>query len=228
MVASFSITTKKMTKAHLLLFNLFLIVSIFLSGCASKPDGSPITAITVISTEQRSNMLLTHKKWQLLGKIAFIEQATNKNGKEKRESASLAWRVNEQTKTQELNLTSFLGINVLHLESNKNQHILKVDGNEYRTADLPQILYSLTGLTLPTKALNYWLKGLPYETSDQVIIDDKTQLPLSISSNYHNTLWKIDYHNYQVFNGLSMATKFTIKKNGLLIKVAVKKWSFND
>ena len=52
--------------------------------------------------------------------------------KSKRESASLIWQVNEKQQTQELNLTSYLGINVLHLKSNKKQHLIKVDGKEYR------------------------------------------------------------------------------------------------
>ena len=200
-----------------------------LSGCAIKPSAPLNDNIHIITSEQRTEQLLKNKKWQLKGKIAFIQLIKNdKSNKNKRESASITWQVNEKKQTQELNLTSYLGINVLHLKSNKNQHLIKVDGKEYRSANLSQLIYSLTGLTLPTEALAFWLKSLPYNTDDEIQIDEKTQLPKNLSSYYHNAFWKINYSNYQRFNGLEMATKFTFKKDDLLIKVAVKNWSFID
>lgn len=196
-----------------------------LSGCATKPSTPLSDNIQAVTPEQRAKQLLKNKKWQLKGKIAFI-QKTNK--KDKRESASLIWQVNEKEQTQELNLTSFLGINVLHLKSNKNQHLIKVDGKEYRGTNLSQLIYSLTGLTLPTEALTFWLKGLPYKTDDKLEIDEKTQLPKKLLSYYNNALWQINYSNYQAFNGVKMATKFTLNKDDLLIKVVVKSWAFTD
>jgi len=195
-----------------------------ITGCANKANLSSKAPIQTLIPEQRTAQLLKNKKWKLQGKIAFIEKVSNK--KDKRESASISWQVNEESQHQTLNLSTYLGINVLHLESNKNQHVIKVDGKEYSDTNLAFLLYSLTGLTLPTYALTHWLKGLPYETSDKLKVDSKTQLPISISSYYNNSLWQIRYDNYQVFDGIEMATKFSIKKDNLLIKVAVKKWSF--
>lgn len=202
------------------------MASILLSGCTSKPSPSPQDTIQAVTPEQRTVKLLNHKQWRLRGKIAFIEKTPNRKGK--RESASINWQVNETKQTQELNLTSYLGISVLHLASKKNQHVIKVDGKEYQGSNLTQLIHSLTGLTLPTKALTYWLKGLPYHASDTLKINPKTQLPLSISSYYNHSLWTINFSKYQKFNGIKMATKFTIEKDNLLIKVAVKKWSFDE
>jgi len=214
-----------MTKKHTPLFSLLLATSIILSGCATKPNMAPEDNIQVITSEQRTKQLLKNKKWQLKGKIAFIQQV---NETDKRESASITWKVNEKKQTQDLNLTSYLGINVLHLKSNQQQHLIKVDGKEYRGANLSNLIYSLTGLILPTEALTFWLKGLPYSIDDDLHVDEKTKLPKSMSSYYRNSIWQINYNNYRSFNGLKMATKFTIKKDGLLIKVAVKNWSFID
>lgn len=200
-----------------------------LSGCATKPTLPLKGNIQTVTSEQRAEQLLKNKKWQLNGKIAFIQKIKTNNGiKDKRESASITWQVNENQQIQELNLTSYLGINVLHLKSNQNQHLIKVDGKEYRGTNLSQLIYSLTGLTLPTEALTFWLKGLPYKADDKLEVDEKTQLPKSMSSYYHNAVWKINYKNYQRFNGFEMATKFTIIKDDLLIKVAVKNWSFTN
>ena len=159
------------------LLALFLIFSVLLSGCASQSPQIKANMQT-LTAEQRSAQLLKNKVWRIKGKIAFIQKVKENKGKDKRQSASINWEINETEQTQTLNLTSFLGINVLNLESNKNKHLIKVNGKEYRGTNLPLLIYSLTGLTLPTKALNYWLKGLPYNSNDEIKIDEKTQLPI--------------------------------------------------
>ncbi|MBL4823363.1 MAG: outer membrane lipoprotein LolB [Colwellia sp.] len=212
-----------MAKHSHYLFILLTLASTILSGCATKPSNDSATLIVQQSAVQRAILLTQIKQWQLRGKIAFIEQYKNK--KNKRESATIAWRVNENDHTQELNLTSYLGINVLHLTSEENQHLIKVAGKEYRATNLVQLIYSLTGLTLPTKALTFWLKGLSYQSTDQIRLSAKTQLPVSLTSFANNVKWQIDYSKYHIFDGVAMATQFTIKKDGLLIKIAIKNWS---
>jgi outer membrane lipoprotein LolB len=215
-----------MTKHPSYLFLLLTLSSAILSGCATKPTDDSPTLIFQQSAMQRAVKLKKINQWHLRGKIAFIEQL--KNQKSKRESATIAWQVNEKDKTQELNLTSYLGINVLHLASEHNQHLIKVNGKEYRANNLAQLVYSLTGLTLPTKALTFWLKGLPYQSNDQVTLSPKTQLPVSLTSLFDDIEWHINYSKYQIFDGVQMATQFTIKKDGLLIKIAIKKWSLTN
>jgi len=205
---------------------LFIFVTVFLSGCATKPANEPSLVVLPQTAEQRKELLSNVKQWHLRGKIAFIEQIEGKKGK--RESANISWKNDIYTQTQELNLTSYLGINVLHLSSKDDKHLIKVNGKEYRANNLEQLIFSLTGLTLPTNALNFWLKGLPYLPSDQITLSSETQLPISLTSLFNGIPWQIDYKNYKVYNGLQMATQFTIKKDGLLIKVAVKEWSLTN
>ncbi len=212
-----------MTKHSYYLIILFTLLSTILSGCTTKPSNDSSILIIEQSAKHRTIQLTQVKQWHLRGKIAFIEQ--HKNKKNKRQSATIAWRVNEINRTQELNLTSYLGINVLHLASEHNHHLIKVDGKEYRANNLAQLVHSLTGLTLPTKALTFWLKGLPYQSTDEVKLSPTTQLPASLHSFSDNVQWQIDYNKYQIFDGVPMATQFTIKKDNLLIKIAIKKWS---
>lgn len=212
-----------MTKPYLLL-HLLLMISIILSGCANKPINSSTENIQILTSAERAEKLSKKTSWKLRGKIAFIQKVTNEN--DRRESASITWKVNEEKQTQELNLTSYLGINVLHLKSNPSQHVIEVDGKTYQGKNLPPLIYSLTGLTLPAEALTYWLKGLPYNTTDKIEYHNKTQLPISLSSYYNNALWQINYSQYQTFDGIKLAKKFTMTKDGLLIKVAINQWSF--
>lgn len=215
-----------MTPHHLPLLSLLLSTIIVLSGCTISPSTPSQDKEHALTQEQRTQQLINNNQWQLKGKIAFIQKIINK--KDKRESASMTWRVNEEDQTQELNLTSYLGINVLQLESKQNHHLINVDGKTYHGTDLPRLIYSLTGLTLPTNALKFWLKGLLYNPEDKLVINKKTQFPERISSYYHNALWQINYDNYKRFNGIDMPTKITLKKENLTIKVAINNWNFND
>lgn len=217
--------TTSNSSLYALLFPVVLILSIILSGCANKPNTTPENPLQLVTSEQRIQQLENKKNWRLQGKIAFIQQIKTKN---KRESAAITWEVNEKKRTQELNLTSYLGINVLHLISNKKQHLIKVDGKEYRGTNLSELIYSLTGLTLPTEALLFWIKGIQFNQDDQIEIDEKTQLPISMSSEYNNVSWAINYQNYRPFNKINMATQLTIEKDDLLIKISIKNWSFID
>ena len=213
-----------MFKSFLSLLSVFIFISIVLSGCATAPIAP--SAQQELTLKQRTNQLLQQKKWQVKGKIAFIEQVTN--AKDQRQSATLTWKVNQKENTQKLNLTSYLGINVLQLESSEGHHLIKVDGKSYQGTDLPKLLYSLTGLPLPTNALHFWLKGLPYHVEDKLVVNPTTQLPEHISSYYHNALWQINYANYKAFNGIEMPTKITLHKENLVIKVAVYNWTFDE
>lgn len=204
----------------------FTLLTMLLSGCATKPSSDSSNLIIQQSAAQRATQLSQVNQWQLRGKIAFIEQ--RKDQQSKRESATISWQANDKNKTQVLNLTSYLGINVLHLSSDHNHHVIKADGKEYRTNDLNQLVHALTGLTLPTKALSFWLKGLPYRSTDQIVLSPQAQLPISLTSTFNDVQWQVTYSNYQVFDGVQMATKFAIKKDGLLIKVAIKKWSLTN
>jgi len=200
---------------------LFLVTlcTMLLSGCSNTPSKGTQNLI-LQNPEQRITQLTRLQRWKIQGKIAFIERSN-------RSSATLTWQVDEQTKTQQLNLTSYLGINVLQLESNNNVHQVQVDGETYQGHNLEALIHSLTGFTLPAKALSFWLKGIAYQDSDNIIYQESTQLPISLTSHYNNQLWRVNYSSYQQVDNYSLATKLSIKKDDLLIKIAINDWSVN-
>lgn len=200
------------------LLSFLVLMTFLLSGCTSSPKKE--VPLIKQSTQERLANLQQLTQWRINGKIAFIE--TNK-----RNSATLSWRVNELEETQKLSLTSYLGINVLQLESNKNQHTLQVDGKTYQESNLDMLIYSLTGLTLPTKALSYWLKAIPFQATDVITYQESTKLPDTLSSYYNNELWQVRYSNYQQIGDYSLAKKLSIQKGDLLIKIAINTWALN-
>lgn len=187
-----------------------------LSGCSSLPNEETLVLMKQ-TPQQRITKLQQLQQWKITGKIAFIE-------KNSRSSATLSWQVDEHKNTQRLNLTSYLGINVLKLESDNNIHKIQVDGKTYHGNNLAVLIHSITGLSLPTQALTFWLKGLPYQENDSIIYQKATLLPQTLSSHYNNALWQVSYGDYQHITGYNLATKFSIKKDDLVIKISVNDW----
>lgn len=168
-------------------------------------------------TADRATQLLAMQHWKIEGKIAFITP-------QEKESAGISWRINEQIGTQQLNLNSYLGINVLDLTSEQSQHTIKFDGKTYTGSNLPELIQSLTGLHLPVEALKFWLKSIPYNTTDQILFDSTSHLPTKLTSLYQGELWQINYQQYKTIGAYPLATKMMITKDDLLIKIAINKW----
>jgi len=197
-----------------------LFISILFSSCTTTNIVSETSPLKAQNAEQRNKQLLTLNKWKFTGKIAFLQ------GK-KRDSVSINWQRNADN--QQLNLSTILGINILKLKSINGLHSIEVDGKKYKSHDLETLIHSLTQFTLPTNALSFWLKGLPYQASDSISYHAKTQLPIQLNSQYDNRLWKIKYSNYANIKNKSinsqLATKITISQADLTIKIAINNWT---
>ncbi len=201
-----------------LLFTLFFLV--LLSGCSTNAP-IKITDVPLATTiAERNQQLQALNHWLIKGKIAFIEQ-------KKRQSASLFWQFNQQTHSryQQIDLTTFLGINILHVESNNNHHIIEVDGKTYQGNNLSALIYSLTAIKLPTEALNYWLKGIAYSKQDKLTYQQNSLLPQTLEGFYNKQKWQVKYNKYRFFQGYQLPTSLTIKQNDITIKVKIDKWS---
>jgi len=174
---------------------LVILFSFIFSGCSSTLPTSKNQAPLIKSTSMtadRATQLLAMQHWKIEGKIAFITP-------QEKESAGISWRINEQSGTQQLNLNSYLGINVLDLTSEQSQHTIKFDGKTYTGSNLPELIQSLTGLHLPVEALKFWLKSIPYNTADQILFDSTSHLPTKLTSLYQGELWKINYQQYLLY-----------------------------
>jgi outer membrane lipoprotein LolB len=188
-----------------------------LYGCASHKSIEQSQPSLHMTKEARLEKLQRIQQWQIKGKIAFLQ-------KNKRESASLFWQYNQHTAQQTLNLTTYLGINVLTLNTDNGNHRVEIDGESYQSDNLEQLIYSLTGLILPTKALHYWLKGQVYSAADTISYDKKSQLPNKLTSYYQGNTWQISYKKYQLVDDVTLAHQITIKQNDLTIKIVINQW----
>lgn len=197
------------------LFILFFIS--MLTACSSINDVPVANNQVNQDIDTRNKQVAQLNSWTIAGKIAFI------NSKE-RQSATLHWQKDQAAESEELNLSTLFGIKVLALKREKSNFTLEVDGQTYQTQDLDNLIYNLTGLNLPTRAMNSWLKGLAYLPSDKIKYHEKTQLPESLTSHYNNKAWQISYSKYHHIGPFQLAKQLTILQDDLRIKIVIHAW----
>ncbi|WP_448213302.1 lipoprotein insertase outer membrane protein LolB [Colwellia sp. MEBiC06753] len=197
-------------------FIRLLLISLLLTGCAQSPSSNQSALKNDLSGNTRIEQLQNIKHWQISGQIAFLQES-------KREKASIFWQKNSAE--QRLNLTTYLGINVLSLTSDTHGHVLEVEGKKYRSDNLDELILQLTGLDFPSDALSYWLKALPYSNDDLVALNAESQLPDTITSFYQNKIWQIQYQRYKQVKNIALPSAILIKQQNLTIKLAINDWS---
>ncbi|WP_448567466.1 lipoprotein insertase outer membrane protein LolB [Thalassotalea ganghwensis] len=218
------------TDSFLLLINFFnpslnkkfsflclLVLITILSACSSQPTISQNAPLPHYSKDNRLPYLKALNSWQINGRIAFIDR-------KERNSATIFWRLNQANATEQLNLTTFLGINVLSVNLKNDLYQVDVDDKTYRSKNVDDILLTLTGYQLPANALKHWVKGITFDDNDTLIMNEKTQLPLSISSTYNNQTWNIVYQSFINVNGIDLPHRLTIKQGNFTIKLAISQW----
>ncbi len=197
------------------LITLFFVS--ILSACSSIRD-IPVennqASQTITSRNKQVSQL---NNWTIAGKIAFINN-------EQRQSATLHWQQNAIDKTESLNLSTLFGIKVLELTRQHGKVTLEVDGQHYQTENLDQLIYALTGLNFPSRAMSHWLKGLAFLPTDKVSYHVKTRLPESLSSRYNNKNWLIKYSKYHHIGPFQLAKQLTISQGDLRIKIVIHSW----
>lgn len=193
-----------------------LLVFIF-SGCSNINDTPVGDSNTNQSFHARNKQVSELNIWTISGKIAFINN-------KKRQSATFYWHNDALKKIERLNLSTVFGINVLELKRDENNFTLNLDDQNYQTQDLDNLIYQLTGLNLPTRAMSYWLKGLPYLPSDNISYHQLTQLPETLTSQYNNKIWQINFTKYHHVGPFQLAKQLTIIQDDLRIKIIIHSW----
>lgn len=193
-------------------------LAMIFTACSSKSSIDNNQPNISYSKNNRSTYLKQLQNWQINGKIAFI------NGKE-RDSANLYWLNDTEKGVEELNLTTFLGIKVLQASLNNGIYRIEVDGEQYQHTNIDYMISALTGYQLPSSALKYWLKALPYQNSDVIEYNNQTQLPETITGIYDFKTWQISYQNYRKVQHLDLPHQLTIKQQDITIKISIHQWN---
>ena len=101
--------------------------------------------------------------------------------------------------------------------------LLADNGRTYRDTDEERLLQSQTGLKIPVKGLQYWVRGLasPQYKQDQLILDSAGRPRTMLQAG-----WKISYTGY-VNNGTNaLPRKINLSRGAdkIFIKLIAKSW----
>jgi outer membrane lipoprotein LolB len=158
-------------------------LSLFLAACAHQRPG-PTAKVNAEEHQARLSELTT---WQIAGRFGF-------KGPEQKQSASLHWAQREQN--YQLSLSTILGTAILSMQNENGFITAKADDKNYSGTNASEIIWQMTGWTIPVDQLPIWIKG-QYTVNDRVIINEQgfvSQLQPGCAACQG---WLITYTNYQ-------------------------------
>ncbi|WP_171022173.1 lipoprotein insertase outer membrane protein LolB [Thalassotalea litorea] len=193
------------------------VISTILSACSlfSQPPEPQSVAAQKLRQQQMAEI----SEWLVKGKMAFMQGS-------ERKSANLYWRHNQDE--LKLNLTTFLGVNVLSLSSIDSGYELRVDGKRYTGPQLQPLLAGVSGIELPVDDLTYWIKGAKAKSQDALFFNSENGLPARIQALRGNRMWQVDYQEFTKVDEHYMPSKLTLKHGQLTIKLAITDWQLDD
>lgn len=177
---------------------------VFLSGCSSLPNNlSPVKVEKVADANA----------WEMTGKIAI----TVPNDKL---SSNLYWL--HSTNSDELTLTTMLGIQVLSLTQKEGKARLIVNGETYEDSTAQDLLLRVTGWTLPIDTLPLWITG-QLSPTDTIKTKDNQNRPVHVITKTNPT-WTINYLRWQQQQGTELPRLLTLNNTDIKIKIQINQW----
>ena len=204
---------------------LVLFCFVFLNACSQiRPVKKPVRAKPAVSVsskqglwKKRQQVLNRKAAWNLNSKIALRYRADHW-------TFGLNWmqRALKQYVMQINNPVT--GAVVAKLtRTNNNVSLLSDDGRTYRDSDEERLLLRQSGVKLPLKGMQHWVRGLtsPIYKVDKLVLDAKGR-PLAI----YQAGWKIAYSRYLSNNYNAMPRKVVITRNkdNVYLKMIAKQW----
>lgn len=207
---------------------LILVLSLMFSfaGCSkfvNQRPGKTVTAVKPTVTnkqslwQQRQHSLSRKPAWNLKSRIAL-------RFRDDHWTFGLNWaQKNAQSYVMQINNPVTGGL-VAKLSRNKQLiSLLSDDGRVYQDSDEERLLKRQSGVVLPLKGMQYWVRGLtsPLYKTDKLVLDAKGR-PTRISQ----AGWQIAYSGYQGNNYNAMPRKIVITrdKDSVYLKMIAKHW----
>lgn len=203
-----------------------LIVSgfIFLSGCTQLPVKKPIIKNPSTSVSNKQNLWKKRQQsigrkaaWNLNSKVALRYRADHWN-------FGLRW-LQQSNKHYVMEIKNpVTGGLLAKLTRNSNRvSLLADDGKTYRDSDEEKLLQKRTGVKLPLKGMQYWVRGLasPLYKIGSVTLDANGRPQVLQQAG-----WKIEYSRYTSKRLDAMPGKVVISRNkdNIYLKIIAKKW----
>lgn len=198
-----------------LIFTLLTLV--WLAGCTTI---APST--TNVEWQAHQTRLNELTDYEVSGKLGYIAP-------DQRQSLNFHWSHSDQS--SQLRLTTFLGQTVLNLEI--NPYLAKVrthDGGIYTDVSADNLVYHLTGLSIPIEDLQDWLLGKP-SNADKYLLNENNTLA-SLDKVVSRQPWQLDYARYMDIDldqqPLPLPNSLKLTNQDIKLNILVSKWDIKQ
>ncbi len=206
-------------KPHLLVITSLIL----LGGCTQygiqPPSATSVVAPTVKQSawKQRQAYVARRQNWNLNSKISLRYGDENY-------IFGLGWEQQPANKYTMQITNPLTGALVAKLSrQNGGVTLLSDNGRTYRDTDEERLLLKQSGVRIPVKGMQYWVRGItsPHYKVNQLILDN-----LGRPQTLYQAGWKVSYSNYLNNNTQAMPSKvvLTRSKEKLYIKLIAKRW----
>jgi outer membrane lipoprotein LolB len=187
----------------------YLLFPLFFTGCAQLPHKE---IKTNNSWESQRNQLEQLTDWSLTGKLGIFSP-------EGRESVNINWQ--QSANSFHIRLSTVLGINVLDIQK-VDDNLIIIDGEKYISKDPEHLITDLSGMVLPIKQLQQWIKGNPSGASYQ--LDDNNHLISLLGGTPTTGFWLINYADYRTIKNINLPYKLQLTSGDLRLKFRISNW----
>ncbi|GGD63583.1 hypothetical protein GCM10011357_18600 [Lacimicrobium alkaliphilum] len=153
------------------------------------------------------------REWQIRGKLAFRSEKD-------KFSANLNWR--QQNKNFHLNLSTFLGTNILLLEKQQGKVELHYDDNLYHHINATELLYELLGWSIPVESISRWVKGQASHEANAEFSDNGLISKLQTADG-----WVVSYSDYRLTEAVLLPHQINFQAGPNTIRIRVDAWQMN-
>lgn len=205
-------------------FCLIFCGLLVLSSCSQmsvQNDASSMPVASLSSKQQawknRQYILTRKQAWNLNSKVAL-------RYRDEHWTFGLSWmqRAAKQYVMQIKNPVTGAVIAKL-TKNNQGVALLADDGKTYRDADEERLLQYQSGVQMPLKGMQYWVRGLasPAHKVDKLVLDSKGR-PQTI----FQAGWQINYSRYLSASAAALPKKVVItrEKDNVYLKMIAKQW----
>ncbi|NCP65309.1 MAG: outer membrane lipoprotein LolB [Paraglaciecola sp.] len=190
-------------------------LSLLLLACAHQAPKPTVR----VDAEQHQAGLAELTTWQIAGRFGF-------KGPEQKQSASLHWA--QQGQNYQLTLSTILGTAILSMQNDNGLITAKADDKNYTGINASELIWQMTGWTIPVDQLPIWIKG-QYTVNDQVVMNEQGFVSQLAPTCLTCQGWLISYSNYQVVENKWLPHKIVMTHSSRNVQVIIKvnAWTLN-
>lgn len=191
-----------------------VFISLVLVSCASR-----VPTKVELDSAQHQSQLAALQHWQIKGKFGF-------KSPEQKQSASLSWLQNNAD--YQLSLNTILGTSILTMQGDPQWVTLNADDETYSGTNASELIWQITGWTLPVEQLPTWIKGQSL-ASDKVGLSEQGWISELQPGCLNCRGWLLHYADYQFVQNYWLPHKITLlnKNNQVEVIIKVNSWTTN-